>query len=122
MKSRKAAATAAAFLSPDGIPLLLSCDGFDRCKAPAVAVVAELHAPGDLGKQRVVGADTHVGAGLDARAALPHNDRPAGHQLAAKGLHAQPLCIRVASVCGAAPTFFVCHFKSLSKTAFSFQL
>ena len=45
------------------------------------------------------------------RAALAHDDRAAGDEFAGKGLYAQPLCIGVASVCGAASTLLMCHCR-----------
>src|ERR1022692_4654309 len=90
---------------------LLCGDGLDGSEATAVAVVRELDASGDLGEERVVGADSDVGAGLDFGSALAHDDGPAGDELAAEGLHAQALCIGIASVCGAASTLFMCHFR-----------
>src|SRR5208337_4252621 len=81
----------------------------DRSVAPAVAAVHKLYPAGDLGEERVVGADAHVEARLDAGAALARDDGAAGNQFAGKGLYAQPLRIRVASVCGAASTLLMCH-------------
>src|SRR5208337_5162271 len=81
---------------------LFGGDGIDGSEASAAAAVGELHAAGDLGEEGVVGADAHIGAGLDAGAALTHDDGTASDQLTGKCLHAEPLCVRVASVCGAA--------------------
>jgi len=67
--------------------------GLDGGKAPAVAVVGEFDPACDLGEERIVGADAYIDAGLDARAALAHDDRAAGNQLATKGLYSQPLCV-----------------------------
>ena len=72
-------------------PRLLRCRRLDRGEASAASAVGELHAPGDLGKKRVVGANAHICARLDACAALPHDDRAARYQLAGKGLYAEPL-------------------------------
>ena len=78
---------------------LLSRKRLDEGKAPLVAAIPELHRAADLGKQRIVLADADIQAGLDRCSTLPHDNRAAGDHLAAKGLHAQPLGIRVASVC-----------------------
>src|SRR6202000_2586756 len=51
-------------------------------EAAALALVLELDLAGDLGKERVVAAAAHIQAGLDARAALPHDDGAARHHLA----------------------------------------
>ena len=42
-------------------------------------------------------------------AALPHDDRAAGNQLAPENFHAEPLRIRIAPVFGTAKSFFMCH-------------
>ena len=47
--------------------------------------------PLTFANKRIVLAETHVVAGLDAGAALAHDDRAAGDQLAAERLHAQAL-------------------------------
>jgi len=72
---------------------LLDCDGFDRGKTSTVAVVAEFHFAGDLGKERVVGTNADIEARLDACAALAHDDGAASDEFAGKGLDAQPLSI-----------------------------
>jgi len=90
---------------------LLGCYGLDRGEAAAAAAVNKLDAATDLGEERIVGADAYVDAGLDAGTALAHDDGAAGNELAAKGFYAQALCIGFASVCGAASTLFMCHFK-----------
>src|SRR5580658_6758712 len=84
-------------------------DGLDGSEPAAVAAIRKLYTARDLGKQRVVGANAHVDARLYAGAALADNDGSTGNQLAGKRLHAQPLRIRVASICGAASTFLMCH-------------
>src|SRR6266853_4975652 len=73
------------------------------------AAVAEFDHARDFGEQGVVLAPPDVFAGLHPRAALAHDDRAAGHQLPAEGLHAQPLRIRIAPVLGTAESFFMCH-------------
>jgi hypothetical protein len=72
---------------------LLSCDGLDRNEATHAPAIDKLHFACDLGKERVVAATAHIEARLQTRAALPHNDRSAGDQLASEGLYAQSLCI-----------------------------
>ena len=72
---------------------LLCGDGLDRGEAAAVAMVRELDASGDLGKESVVRADADVGAGLDLGSALAHDDGSAGDELATEGLYAKALCI-----------------------------
>jgi hypothetical protein len=62
------------------------------------AAVAEFNHSGDLGEQRVVLAQTDIGARFDARAALADDDGSTGHQLPAEGFDSEPLRIRVAPV------------------------
>src|SRR6266542_4503191 len=73
--------------------------------APALeADVAVQH-----GEQRMVRAQAHVGARLEAGAALPHDDAPRGHELPAEALDAEPLGVGIAAVAGAANALFVSH-------------
>src|ERR1700723_4338841 len=88
---------------------LLCGDRLDRGETAAVAAVDKLHAPGDLGEERVVRTDANVRSRLDAGATLTNDDRTAGDEFAGKGLYAQPLCIGVSSVFGAASTLLMCH-------------
>src|SRR5205807_5416628 len=60
-------------------------------------------------EERVVPADTDVGAGLEARTALPDQDRTGGHLLAAEFLHAEALRFTVAAVARTANSLFVSH-------------
>src|SRR5262249_48103530 len=62
-----------------------------------------------LGEERVVLPAADVIAREELRAALPHDDRAAGHDLAREDLHAEALGIRVASVAGGTLTLLVCH-------------
>ncbi len=73
-------------------------DGVDADDAAARAVIFELHAPVDLRKQRVVLAEADVQARPETAAALPHEDRPAGHDVAVEPLDAQPLRVAVAAI------------------------
>ena len=50
-----------------------------------------------------------VQARAEAAAALAHEDRSAGDDVAVEPLHAEALRVAVAPVAGAALTFFVCH-------------
>src|SRR5215204_1731140 len=65
-------------------------DRVDADDAAAGAVVLELHPSSDLRKQRVVLAEADVQARPETAAALPHEDRPAGHDVAVEPLDAQP--------------------------------
>src|SRR5688572_12751381 len=77
-------------------------DRLDRDELAHLPAVGELDHAADLGKQGVILAATYVQPGLDAGAALPHDDGSAGDRLAAERLHSQPLRIRVATVLGTA--------------------
>src|SRR4029077_13029272 len=83
-----------------------NCEGLLRlAHADEIAhtpAVVKLDHAGDLGEQRVVLAPTHVLAGLEPRAALPHDDRAAGNQLPAKHLDTEALRIGIAPVFGTA--------------------
>src|SRR5579872_748109 len=91
-------------LSPAESPLRrVTCNlnGFRRLHQhipPAVTLIHKLNHPRDLGEQRIILASANIRAWLNAGAALPHNDRSTGDELPAKCLHAQTLCIRVASI------------------------
>src|SRR3970282_380659 len=52
----------------------------------------------DRGEQRVIAAATDVAPGMDARAALAHQDRPRAHLLAAETLDSQALRLAIPSV------------------------
>ena len=84
--------------------------------AAARAVIFELHASVDLRKQRVVLAEADVQARPETAAALPHEDRPAGHDVAVEPLDAEPLRIAVAAIARRALSLFMCH-DALSRTA-----
>src|SRR5262249_3797087 len=67
---------------------------FDRVNVDppsARAVVFELDASRDLGKQRVVLSTADVEPRFEAAAALPNEDRSASDHVAVEPLHAQPL-------------------------------
>jgi hypothetical protein len=69
-------------------------------EATAGATIHKLDHAADLREKSVVFAAADVGAGFDPRAALAHDNGPAGDQLSAESLYAQPLRIRVAAVSG----------------------
>ena len=62
------------------------------------AVVFELDRAVDLREQGVVLAAADVEAGIESAAALAHQDRPAGHDVAVEALDAEALRIAVAAV------------------------
>src|SRR5262245_44377498 len=73
------------------------------------AVVLEADAPGRLREDRVVFAEARVQARTEAPAALAHDDRAAGDDVAVVRLDAEALRVRVAAVTGTALSFFVSH-------------
>src|ERR1051326_2052879 len=84
----------------------------DDADVARVAASLEADVAVDLREQRVVPAATDVQAGLEARAALPHEDAATGHELAAEPLDAEHLRVRVTAVARAADAFFVRHVDS----------
>src|SRR3954466_11968543 len=73
------------------------------------ALLAELHAALFQGEQRVIGADTDVGASTHRGTALADQDVAGNDVLAAVLLHAQTFAVRIAAVTGTAACLFVCH-------------
>jgi len=61
----------------------------------------------DLGKEGIVFADAHVGAGVEVRAALPNEDVARQNELAVGAFGPKTLGLAVASVTGAAGTFLM---------------
>src|SRR4051795_9388716 len=78
----------------------------DHASAPARL---ELHGAGARGEDRVVLADAHALAGLEASAALAHDDLAAVHDLAGEHLHAEALGVRVAAVAAGAESLLMSH-------------
>jgi hypothetical protein len=62
------------------------------------ALIQELDAARDLGKQSVVFAAANVQSWLHACAALPHDNGAAGNDLPAECFESQPLRVRVSPV------------------------
>src|SRR5882672_11808071 len=60
-------------------------------------------------EQRVVDAQAHVDARLEAGAPLAHDDAARRDELPAEALDAQSLGVRIAPVAGAADALLVCH-------------
>ena len=73
-------------------------DRFDHNELAHRALIQELDASGDLGKESVVLAAANVEPRFYARAALPNNDGAAGHDLPAECFEAKPLRVRIAAV------------------------
>src|SRR3954470_4836245 len=86
----------------------LLAGGEDRDDASAPAVL-ELHRARPRGEDRVVLADAHAVARLEAGPALAHDDLAAGHDLAGEHLHAEALGGAVAPVAAGAESLLVSH-------------
>src|SRR5436305_14915095 len=71
---------------------------FDHDKLAHLTAVFEDNFAGDLGEKSIVFASANVEAWLHASAALAHNNCPAGDNLSAECLEAQPLRVGVAPV------------------------
>src|SRR4051812_34573960 len=81
----------------------------DRDHAAATAFAKVDRARG-AGVDRVVLADAHAEARLEAGAALADDDLAAGDGLTGEDLHAEALGVRVATVAGGAQALLMCHF------------
>src|SRR6185503_9626381 len=64
------------------------------------------------GEQRVVAALSHAVTGVDAGAALAHDDGARGDGFAAVGLHTESFGVGIAAVPGRAAALLVCHKTS----------
>src|SRR4051812_1192060 len=84
---------------------------------PAAAAGLEVDRARCLRKQRVVLADADAVAGLEARAALAHDDLAAGDGLPGEHLHAEALRVGVAAVAAGAEALLVCHLASSSSSS-----
>src|SRR3954447_3453530 len=84
-------------------------DRLDADDAAVCAVVLELHPARDFGEDRVVLAEPGVQPGPGPPAALPHDDRAAGDDVAVVSLDPEALRVGLAAIPGAALTFFVSH-------------
>src|SRR5687768_680936 len=81
----------------------------DVHELPAAPPVLELHDAVHLGEEGVILAAADVLAGEEDGTALAHDDRAARDALAAEGLDAQVLRVRVAAVAAGALSLFMCH-------------
>src|ERR1051325_4053792 len=84
-------------------------DRDDRDLAAVLAVILEADLAVDLRVQRVILAQAHIEARLEAAPLLPHEDRTAGHEVAVVPLHTQALRVAVAPVAGTALPLFMSH-------------
>jgi hypothetical protein len=63
----------------------------------------------DLGKERIVLADTHIGSGVNLGPPLPYEDVAGADSLPAESLDTVSLPGTVSAVSGTAARLFVCH-------------
>src|SRR4051812_43321544 len=75
------------------------------CLAAMLTLHRELYLPVDQRIQRVILAEADVVARMDPRSALADDDAAGRDRLAAKGLHAEALRLRVAAVARGAACF-----------------
>jgi hypothetical protein len=88
----------------------LACaSGGDDVDDAAAASLGELEEALGLGEQRVVLAHADALAGLEARAALAHDDLAARDDLAGEHLDPQHLGVGVAAVAGGAEALLMRH-------------
>src|SRR4029079_813655 len=78
----------------------------------AAALPPDLDVARDQREQRVVAATADAVAGVEVRAALADEDLARVDELAAEALHAEELCVRVATVAGRGRTLLVCHVST----------
>src|SRR5688572_26561133 len=75
----------------------------------AAAARGELDHAGTDGEDRVVAAQAHALAGLEAGAALAHDDLAAAHGLTREDLHAEALGVGVAAVAARPEALLMSH-------------
>ena len=79
----------------------------DRDLLAVLAQALETDNTVSLGKEGIVGADAHVLAGVNVRAALTHQDVAGQNKLTVSTLGAQALGLGITAVLGGAHTFFM---------------
>src|SRR5882762_419958 len=86
--------------------------GEDADVLPHAPAILELHEAVDQGEQRIVPPQPDVVARLEARAALPDQDRAAGDEPAAVPLSPHALGVAVPAISRAASGFLMGHSVS----------
>ena len=81
--------------------------GVDRDLLAVLAQALETDNTVSLGKEGIVGADAHVLARVNVRAALAHQDVAGQNKLTVSTLGAQALGLGITAVLGGAHTFFM---------------
>ena len=87
--------------------MVLLLGGVNRNLLTILAQTLEADNTVGLGKQRVIAADTDVGAGVDVGAALADQDVAGQNELTISALGAKALGLGITAVLGGAHTFFM---------------
>ena len=87
--------------------MVLLLGGINRNLLTILAQTLEADNTVGLGKQRVIAADTDVGAGVDVGAALADQDVAGQNELTISALGAKALGLGITAVLGGAHTFFM---------------
>jgi len=82
--------------------------GDDAYELPS-GLLMKLHAPVGLGEQSVVSTAPHERAGVEFGSPLPNQNGARWHNLAAKYLDSESLCLGVSAVSRRCRPFLVCH-------------
>ena len=91
-------------------PELLKCglfSGVDGSLLPILAQTLKAQGAVHLGKQGIVSADAHVGAGMDLSSALSDEDIAGQDELTVCSFSSKTLRLTVAAVLGRTHTFFM---------------
>ena len=90
-----------------GVFMIQLLGGVDRDLLAILAQALETDNTVSLGKEGIVGADAHVLAGVNVRAALTHQDVAGQNKLTVSTLGAQALGLGITAILGGAHTFFM---------------
>lgn len=83
-------------------------------KFAQAAPILEFDNARDLGKQRIISANSHIQARFKLGAPLSDDNGAAIYRLSGKSLDPESLGLAVSSVSGASNSFFVCHTNPLN--------
>ena len=90
-------------------PQLLACGDLENADLLFAKVLGlKAHNAVDSSKERIVFADTNVGAGMNVCATLTHEDIARKHELTIRALRSETLGMAVAAVTGRTNAFFMC--------------
>ena len=100
--------------------MVLLLGGVNRNLLTILAQTLEADNTVGLGKEGIVGADAHILAGVNVRAALTHQDVAGQNELTVSALGAKALGLGITAVLGGAHTFFM--GKELQRNVQHFQV